>query len=167
MNWEAIGAVGEILGALGVIISLGYLAGQIRGNTRALRRTASHDAVSGLNHWFAEVTRSTEFAATFSRGLEGFGSLSPEEASWFRIMLFQFFKVAEDMHFQYVEGVLDDGQWEGWSFLYGQYLASPGGREYWALVRPMFSPGFRAFYETLQPSDSFERVGAALESRAP
>lgn len=26
MNWDAIGAIGEILGALGVIVTLGYLA---------------------------------------------------------------------------------------------------------------------------------------------
>ena len=37
MNWEAIGAVGEILGAAGVIITLIYLASQIRQNTRATR----------------------------------------------------------------------------------------------------------------------------------
>ena len=35
MNWVAIGAVGELLGALGVIATLGYLAFQIRKNTRA------------------------------------------------------------------------------------------------------------------------------------
>ena len=33
MNWEAIGAVGEVLGAVGVILTLGYLAVQIRQNT--------------------------------------------------------------------------------------------------------------------------------------
>ena len=30
VNWEAIGAVGEVVGALGVIVSLSYLAAQIR-----------------------------------------------------------------------------------------------------------------------------------------
>ena len=30
MNWEAIGAVGEILGAIAVVLTLGYLAVQIR-----------------------------------------------------------------------------------------------------------------------------------------
>ena len=34
MNWEAIGAVGEILGAAAVFVSLIYLAVQIRGSTR-------------------------------------------------------------------------------------------------------------------------------------
>jgi hypothetical protein len=44
MNWDAIGAIAELLGAVGVIASLVYLATQIRQsreqmgeNTRALR----------------------------------------------------------------------------------------------------------------------------------
>ena len=48
MNWDAIGAIAELLGAVGVIASLVYLAGQIRHsreqmsqNTQALR-TASY-----------------------------------------------------------------------------------------------------------------------------
>jgi hypothetical protein len=36
MSWEAIGAVGELLGAVGVIVTLGYLAVQIRQNTLAM-----------------------------------------------------------------------------------------------------------------------------------
>ena len=33
MNWEAIGAIGEVLGAAAVVVTLGYLAVQIRQNT--------------------------------------------------------------------------------------------------------------------------------------
>ena len=31
MNWEAIGALGEMIGAVAVVVSLVYLAVQIRG----------------------------------------------------------------------------------------------------------------------------------------
>ena len=34
MNWEALGAIGEIVGAVAVVVTLGYLAVQIRKNTR-------------------------------------------------------------------------------------------------------------------------------------
>lgn len=34
MNWDAIGAIGEVVGALAVVISLVYLALQIRQNSR-------------------------------------------------------------------------------------------------------------------------------------
>ena len=37
MNWEAIGAIGEMVSAIGVIATLGYLAVQIKQNTRAIR----------------------------------------------------------------------------------------------------------------------------------
>ena len=33
MNWEAIGAIGELAGAIGVIVTLVYLAIQIRQNS--------------------------------------------------------------------------------------------------------------------------------------
>jgi hypothetical protein len=37
MNWDAIGATGEIVGALVVFLTLIYLAIQIRQNTHATR----------------------------------------------------------------------------------------------------------------------------------
>lgn len=37
MNWEVAGAIGEIVGALGVIVTLGYLAVQIRENSRQMK----------------------------------------------------------------------------------------------------------------------------------
>jgi hypothetical protein len=37
MNWDAIGAIGEVVGALGVVVTLAYLAIQIRQNTDSAR----------------------------------------------------------------------------------------------------------------------------------
>ena len=38
MSWDAIGAVAELLGAIGVIASLVYLAGQIRDSREQMSR---------------------------------------------------------------------------------------------------------------------------------
>jgi hypothetical protein len=43
VNWGAIGAMGELVGALGVIVSLGYLGVQIRQNAQSVR-AASYQA---------------------------------------------------------------------------------------------------------------------------
>lgn len=37
MNWDALSAIGELLGAAGVIVTLIYLSMQVRQNTRAIR----------------------------------------------------------------------------------------------------------------------------------
>lgn len=51
MNWDAIGAVGEVLGAVAVVGTLGYLALQIRQNTE--RERLSQEFVS--NQYFNEL----------------------------------------------------------------------------------------------------------------
>jgi hypothetical protein len=40
MDWAALGAIGEIVGALGVVISLLFVARQLRANTSAMRSAA-------------------------------------------------------------------------------------------------------------------------------
>ena len=40
MDWDALGAIGELVGAVAVLITVGYLAVQIRQNTRALESAA-------------------------------------------------------------------------------------------------------------------------------
>ena len=43
MNWQAIGAMGEILGAAAVVLTLFYLGVQIRQNTKVSRAQISKD----------------------------------------------------------------------------------------------------------------------------
>ena len=46
MNWEAIGAIAESVGAIGVIVTLVYLASQLRSNTKAIEAQMSGDMSS-------------------------------------------------------------------------------------------------------------------------
>ena len=48
MNWEAIGAIGEIVGATGVILTLMYLSVQIRQSTRASKASTAQQF---SNNW--------------------------------------------------------------------------------------------------------------------
>jgi heme/copper-type cytochrome/quinol oxidase subunit 1 len=48
MNWEMISAVGQMLGAIGVIISIVYLAAQIRNQNKESRRQAMNVLTT---HW--------------------------------------------------------------------------------------------------------------------
>ncbi|MCJ7451002.1 MAG: hypothetical protein MUO39_00800 [Steroidobacteraceae bacterium] len=43
MNWAAIGAIGEIVGAMAVVVSLVYLAIQIREQNKESRLAAMHE----------------------------------------------------------------------------------------------------------------------------
>ena len=54
MNWEALGALGEIAGAAAVIVTLAYLSVQIRQNTKA-SRVAAVQAASENSSRFSEL----------------------------------------------------------------------------------------------------------------
>jgi hypothetical protein len=51
MNWEALGAIGETVGAVAVVVTLGYLAVQIRRNTRWLRASIADSHYRGVVGW--------------------------------------------------------------------------------------------------------------------
>ena len=46
MNWDAIGAVGGVGGAIAVVATLGYLAAQIRQNTRTMHSATTREVTS-------------------------------------------------------------------------------------------------------------------------
>ena len=52
MNWDAIGAVGEIIGALAVVFSIAYLAIQIRQNAKSLQSTVEQS----ISNQFSSTT---------------------------------------------------------------------------------------------------------------
>ena len=71
MNWEAISAIGQIVGAIAVVISLIYVAREIRRNART-ERVASMDS---LNRWLREVAEHPHLGELYYRGIHDFDSL--------------------------------------------------------------------------------------------
>jgi hypothetical protein len=83
MNWEAFGAVGEVVGAAAVVLTLGILAIQVRHNTRSMNESNRLERVAALDRhsdsigrWRATVVENNElariwFAAAAGESMEG------------------------------------------------------------------------------------------------
>jgi len=54
---EALANVGEFVGAIGVIVTIGYLAVHIRQNTKAVRTSSYHQAAEQTSRWGRVVRR--------------------------------------------------------------------------------------------------------------
>ncbi len=79
INWTAIGSVAEIVAAVGVIVSLIYLALQVRQNTQSIR-AATYDAMVRTNGDFLlPLIQDPDLARTFERAVEGWSELDYEE----------------------------------------------------------------------------------------
>jgi hypothetical protein len=67
MNWEAIGAVGEAVGAIAVIAKLAYLAAQVRQATNSVQGAAELEASKQFTDWHARITSSLELRTVWDK----------------------------------------------------------------------------------------------------
>ncbi len=65
MNWEAIGAIGEILGAIAVVATLAYLAVQVRQNSRATDVSTLSLALNAFNQIDTLIATNSNMARIF------------------------------------------------------------------------------------------------------
>ena len=164
MNWSAVGALSDLIGALAVVVSLIYLAIQIRQNTNALRAETAREVVASIRAINTTVASDPELFRIFSTMTENPSQLSPQERGRATHLLFNHFRAIEDAHRQYTKGNLDEEVWAGWSRVLYDYINSPGWREYWNLRRDLFSSTFARYVnelrgdrEPMRPPSQFAR----------
>jgi hypothetical protein len=150
MNWQALGAVAEMIGAIGVIATLGYLAVQVRQNTRAIRAQTYDSFVSQFRNWNEPMRSDQGMAERFQELVEDVESLSPEEQLHAIHVLFDFARLAENLHYQYQEGMVSDAVWRGWENTFRAYLSAPGFAWYLDKRRSFFAPEFNEWVSMLQ-----------------
>ena len=146
MDWNAISAVGQLIGAVGVVLSLIYLAIQVRQNTNALRLANSHNLSEAALHFATTLGSEPHRAHVFLRGLAG-DDLIESEVAQFTYLFHAWIRITENGHFQYINGTLDEELWAGWTETARSVFGSPGGRRMWPTVKPRLRVSFCEFVE--------------------
>ena len=92
MTIQDLGNIGEFFGGLLVVVSLFYLAMQIRQNTRSLRAAAHQEAVRGANEWSSLLVQDSDLNRLLFQGCRDHSSLTSEELNQFTHLLFIFLR---------------------------------------------------------------------------
>lgn len=145
MNWDAIGAIAELVAALAVVISLLYLALQVREGTEAARTSTYESIVSDFGALNRVIASSPDLATLFVRGQEDYSALSADERARVSQLFFVCFHNFENMYYQYRKGYLEEDVWQGWRRLMLAYHARPGFQLWWSMRSQVFSPSFVDF----------------------
>ncbi len=128
MNWTAVGAIGELVGGVVIVITLIYLAIQIRQNTKNLRSAAiqaSHDAVARAVTALAEEPTVAE---TMQKGINDFSALEPAEKWRFTSLVTALMWTLQNSYLQNREGTLPDYVWKHQRFVARWWLSRRGVR---------------------------------------
>lgn len=153
MNWDAIGAMGEVLGAVAVVATLLYVSRQLREQARALTTGVRDSAFQQLATWNYQVMADPHLSHLFQRGAatDDWGEFSPEEQSRLIHVFYSFFKVFENVYLHTAEGSADHRVWEQNCRVFFAYASKPGCIRYWTQREATLDPRFVEVLRSMDP----------------
>ena len=171
MNWDAIGAIGEILAALAVVATLFYLSLQMKQNSISLDRandfaqaSSIHESNALFAQVFSPIVRDAGMASIYAKAIEG-EDLDRVEATRFTTFVKTYLVWAEDLfHQQEVElGFAAVGDTELMLSTIGPYihrlLNTRAGNQWWQSdARHHFSPAFYEILVQIMTTEKFKEL---------
>jgi hypothetical protein len=131
MNWDAIGAVGEILGAAGVIITLIYLSGQIRQSNRQIRGEAIANLAQLTQTFAADVRDNRELFRIAVAAAHDWNSNTEDDRNRAHLLNLQEFQLLETAFHLEEQGAIPTELYAAREdYMLGR-LADPGTRHWW------------------------------------
>jgi hypothetical protein len=145
LNWDAIGAIGEAVGAAAVVASLLYVASQIRADSRARRIEATHVQIEAFSAYLRMLASNNDVAELFLLGIRDFHSLSGAQVVRFSSLLGHLYRIFEDIFYQRAEDNIDARVWRGFEGPMGDIIAYPGVQDWWKTRCHWYSQEFQQF----------------------
>ncbi len=134
MSIQDWGAVGEMVGAIGVIITLLYLATQIRQSTRQMRSEGHQGITDSYSITLGQLLADDALFETIVRGCQNWDSITAFQQSQCHIFFHQHlmhFRVAFQLH---DKGAIDDDVYRSIEDMHIRFMANPGNRVWWEMV---------------------------------
>jgi len=156
MDLQDLGAIGDLVGGLGVVVSLVYVASQIRQSSELIQQNSRHleaamyqQTADAFSRWMALMAQDPTLADLWGRGLGG-EKLASLERARFRFLLGMLFNAYENNFFQLQFGSLRRDTLNLSRATLVRILGSPEGASWWRQWAPStLTPEFRSAVETV------------------
>jgi hypothetical protein len=146
MSLQDLGNLGEFVAAVAVLVTLIYLALQIRQNTRqivqntqSLRLAANHAFKRDGQDLRMTIAQDPEMARILRVGLADRSSLDENDYMRFNVMLAAIFEHLQFAFERREEGLVD---WDAQERFTRTYMAQPGARDWWNSGREILNEPF-------------------------
>jgi len=149
MTLEQLGDLGDFLGGIGVVVTLAYLALQIRKNTQSVRSAALDSISTSISEFMDRVSQDPELTKLWFDGLSGTVELSETDHRRFTLLLISLVRRWENAFHQSRAGTLEASAWSGMSAGLATVFSSPGAQVWWRSARGLFAADFAEFAERL------------------
>jgi len=131
MNWDAIGAIGELISAFAVLATLIYLAIQVRHNSQQVWSQNMHSRTN-QGHKIMEIQSRPHITKALSKAMEN-EHLSKEESIQMESYAGITFSTYAN-EFEHARAGINASKWEDSRNLLSYYLAIPWIKKWWLEV---------------------------------
>jgi hypothetical protein len=150
INWDAIGAIGDFLGSIGVLISLVYLAFQTRAGAAETRDASIHSVMQLAIQFRAESYTGDLAEIRMKAALNE--PMQPLEVLKFEGYLSALFELNELVFVQYQKDKLDPEYFEAWERRTKAAVSVPRVQQFWAKTKTGYRESFVKYIDELMQS---------------
>ena len=169
MNWDAFGAIGEVVGATAVIITLLFLGVQIRSAKLVSRNQTFSQIFDGVSRHIVE-TSSPQLSEVTLRGLLSFDSLKGTDRLQFDSVMSGYLNYIEATLSTAEDRLFDQRVFDEWgNFIRLRFAPYQGFREWWALAHPVWPAHVVNLIDeqirTCNPEEDFYKIREPIDVR--
>lgn len=160
MELDTLAKLGEFVGGFFVVVSLVYLAHQVRQNTRSLRTENYARVLDRMSALQAQLSADSELNRIVVVGAGRPEALERQERVRFGWAMYELFGAAEFMYHQAVQKALPAEVWTRWQKTVAWWFSHPGIRTWWDNKPTPLSSDFESFVEDLLRSHQIDEEAA-------
>jgi hypothetical protein len=161
---DALGNIGDFVGGVAVVVTLVYLAIQVRQNNSQLRESSAatraatyQNAMNLIAEINLEIAKSPELAKFHGISRQDFDTLSDVERTQCTSLHLNAMRAQHHIFLQYRAGLIDEASWRSHANGIQVVLSRSGPRFLYESWKESFSPGFVAEVDRLlEPSERKE-----------
>ena len=146
MDWNAIGAIGEVCGAVAVVITLIYLSRQLRENTKSIRLQSVESTFKDWNESLKDIQNIDGVGLAYTKALKG-EPLSELEEHQLTYLFRRIFNHYAKMHYLNSLGVSDPFNSESLEIALPHLLKIEFFHQWWPAQRNRYAVRFQQYLD--------------------
>jgi len=142
MDITTLAAWGEFLGGIAVVVSLVYLASQIRQNSKLLRASSASVSAAGQNRVTELMAQDPELSRIWFQGMRDRNGLSePDRLRFDPLIAIVLGSTNQEYHLEQ-DGAVSPAYWKYRVKVLRQMFENPGAQQYWTAYGVQYADGF-------------------------
>lgn len=156
MSWQDLGSIGEMVSAIAVVVSLIYLAFQIRQNTnhidqntKAAQATAFDSSIAHTMTARQAIFEREDVSRIYHAGTIDPDSLTEQERTRYRLLVHNILWSIWNLQSQAQVGGVATETWEAQLMILRRVMATKGVRWFWSNYRDEFGESFQVVVDQI------------------